>query len=141
MTPWPGRSIRLPGEISDKILNSADGFEGYTTLSGLYKLRQFAVGLPVKTSDGQVAGMVLAMIDGSQLMRLWRSFTGLFFMISAIVLLIAFVASSFMSMRQIQPIKEMLMGTRAYAAGNFDHAALRTRAAPMRSVSWLGRSI
>ena len=115
-----GRSIRLPGEITDKILNSADGFEGYTTLSGLYKLRQFAVGLPVKTSDGQVAGMVLAMIDGSQLMRLWRSFTGLFFMISAIVLLIAFVASSFMSMRQIQPIKEMLKGTRAYAAGNFD---------------------
>ena len=99
-----GRSIRLPGEITDKILNSADGFEGYTTLSGLYKLRQFAVGLPVKTSDGQVAGMVLAMIDGSQL----------------IVLLIAFVASSFMSMRQIQPIKEMLKGTRAYAAGNFD---------------------
>ena len=115
-----GRSIRLPGEITDKILNSVDGFEGYTTLSGLYKLRQFAVGLPVKTSDGQVAGMVLAMIDGSQLMRLWRSFTGLFFMISAIVLLIAFVASSFMSMRQIQPIKEMLKGTRAYAAGNFD---------------------
>ena len=45
-----GRSIRLPGEITDKILNSVDGFEGYTTLSGLYKLRQFAVGLPVKTS-------------------------------------------------------------------------------------------
>ena len=64
--------------------------------------------------------MVLAMIDASQLMRLWRSFTGLFFMISAVVLLIAFVASSFMSMRQIQPIKEMVRGTRAYAAGNFD---------------------
>ena len=115
-----GKSIHLPEALRSKILEDADGFQGYTTLSGLYKMRQFAVGLPVKTEDGQVVGMVLAMIDGTQLMRMWRSFTGLFFMISAIVLLIAFVASSFMSMRQIQPIKEMLKGTRAYAAGNFD---------------------
>ena len=115
-----GKSIRLPEEMQTKILNNENGFEGNTTLSGLYRLRQFAVGLPVRSADGQVVGMVLAMIDASQLMRLWRSFTGLFFMISAVVLLIAFVASSFMSMRQIQPIKEMVRGTRAYAAGNFD---------------------
>ena len=115
-----GKSIRLPEELQTQILENENGFEGNTTLGGLYRLRQFAVGLPVKTVDGQVVGMVLAMIDATQLMRLWRSFTGLFFMISAIVLLIAFVASSFMSMRQIQPIKEMLKGTRAYAAGNFD---------------------
>ena len=115
-----GKSIRLPEEIRMQILENENGFEGNTTLSGLYKLRQFAVGLPVRSAEGQVVGMVLAMIDASQLMRLWRSFTGLFFMISAVVLLIAFVASSFMSMRQIQPIKEMVRGTRAYAAGNFD---------------------
>lgn len=115
-----GKSIRLPEELQTQILENENGFEGNTTLGGLYRLRQFAVGLPVKTADGQVVGMVLAMIDATQLMRLWRSFTGLFFMISAIVLLISFVASSFMSMRQIQPIKEMLKGTRAYAAGNFD---------------------
>ena len=115
-----GKSIRLPEEIRTQILENENGFEGNTTLSGLYKLRQFAVGLPVRSAEGQVVGMVLAMIDASQLMRLWRSFTGLFFMISAVVLLIAFVASSFMSMRQIQPIKEMVRGTRAYAAGNFD---------------------
>ena len=116
---------KIPKEFSTVLKALGQPAEGcfywlLFALAGLYKLRQFAVGLPVKTSDGQVAGMVLAMIDGSQLMRLWRSFTGLFFMISAIVLLIAFVASSFMSMRQIQPIKEMLKGTRAYAAGNFD---------------------
>ena len=115
-----GRSIHLPEELSSQILNDQDGFQGYTTLSGLYNMRQFAVGLPVKSVDGQVVGMVLAMINSTQLMRMWRSFTGLFFTISAIVLLIAFIASSFMSMRQIQPIKEMLRGTRAYAAGNFD---------------------
>ena len=115
-----GRSIRLPEELSRQILNDQDGFQGYTTLSGLYNMRQFAVGLPVKSVDGQVVGMVLAMINSTQLMRMWRAFTGLFFTISAIVLLIAFIASSFMSMRQIQPIKEMLRGTRAYAAGNFD---------------------
>ena len=42
-----GRSIRLPEELSSQILNDQDGFQGYTTLSGLYNMRQFAVGLPV----------------------------------------------------------------------------------------------
>ena len=32
-----GKSIRLPEELRSKILEDADGFQGYTTLSGLYK--------------------------------------------------------------------------------------------------------
>ena len=67
-----GKSIRLPEEIRTQILENENGFEGNTTLSGLYRLRQFAVGLPVRSAEGQVVGMVLAMIDASQLMRLWR---------------------------------------------------------------------
>ena len=64
--------------------------------------------------------MVLAVMDARSLMSMWRSFIGLFFMTSAIILLISFVASSLTSMRQIQPIREMVQATRSYAAGNFD---------------------
>lgn len=119
-TGLAGRSITIPSELQQMILDNVDGFEGYTTLNSIYPMRQFAVGIPMKDSAGQVIGVVLATIDASQMVKLWRSFTGLFFMISAIVLLIAFVGSSLMSMRQIQPISEMVRGTRAYAAGNFD---------------------
>lgn len=115
-----GRSITIPHELQQEILNSGDGFEGHTTLDDIYPMRQFAIGVPMVNSSGDVVGVVLATIDASQMVRLWKSFTGLFFMISAVVLLIAFVGSSLMSVRQIQPISEMVRGTRAYAAGDFD---------------------
>ena len=67
-----------------------------------------------------VLGLVLAVMDGTALMEMWRSFIGLFFMLSAIILLIAFVTSSVTSMQQIKPITEMVQATRAYAGGNFD---------------------
>ena len=41
-------------------------------------------------------------------------------MTSAIILLLVFIVTSLTSMRQIQPIREMVQATRAYAAGNFD---------------------
>lgn len=114
-----GRVIVVPQELQKKILENSGGYEGNTTLGGIYTVKQFTVGVPV-VSGGEAVGMVLSVIDAGQVMKLWRTFTALFFMISAIVLLIAFVASSLMSMRQIQPIREMVQGTRAYAAGNFD---------------------
>lgn len=49
-----------------------------------------------------VLGLVLAVMDGTALMEMWRSFIGLFFMLSAIILLIAFVTSSVTSMQQHQ---------------------------------------
>ncbi len=71
-----GKSIRLPEEIRTQILENENGFEGNTTLSGLYKLRQFAVGLPVRSAEGQVVGMVvgLCMVRRSSIVRL--SFRG-----------------------------------------------------------------
>ena len=59
-------------------------------------------------------------MENRSLMQMWRSFIGLFFMTSAIILLIAFVVSSLTSMRQIQPIREMVQATRAYGSGEFD---------------------
>ena len=51
---------------------------------------------------------------------MWRSFFGLFLMTSAIILLLSVIFTSFMTMRQTQPIQEMVRATRAYAGGDFD---------------------
>ena len=59
-------------------------------------------------------------MNSANFMEMWRSFIALFFMTSAIILVISFVASFVTSMRQIQPITEMVKATRAYADGNFD---------------------
>ena len=68
----------------------------------------------------QTIGVVLAVMNARSVMRMWRSFLSLFLMTSAIILLLVFIVTSLTSMRQIQPIREMVQATRAYAAGNFD---------------------
>ena len=107
-----GQVVSVPQEIQDAVFGDKGFYQGRSSIGGAYDIRQFVV-------TGTV-GMVLAVMDARSLMSMWRSFIGLFFMTSAIILLISFVASSLTSMRQIQPIREMVQATRSYAAGNFD---------------------
>ena len=114
-----GKSVRVPEEIVETTFSNENGYEGRSTV-GVYEQKKFVVGVPLTDESGNVLGLVLAVMDGTALMEMWRSFIGLFFMLSAIILLIAFVTSSVTSMQQIKPITEMVQATRAYADGNFD---------------------
>ena len=113
-----GRVLTLPQEVMAEIVGEG-AYEGGHTL-GIYEYKQVVVGVPVKNEQGALMGVVLAVTETTVLMEIWRSFTGLFLITSAIILLISFVATSFISMRQAQPIREMVQATRAYAAGDFD---------------------
>ena len=115
-----GQVVSVPQEIQDAVFGDKGFYQGRSSIGGAYDIRQFVVAVPVAQEDGGTVGMVLAVMDARSLMSMWRSFIGLFFMTSAIILLISFVASSLTSMRQIQPIREMVQATRSYAAGNFD---------------------
>ena len=116
-----GRVITVPEDIMEDILRGDGLYEGRSTVGQAYEKTQFVVGVPVTDGPaGAPLGVVLAVMNGRVLMEMWRSFIGLFFMTAAMILLIAFVASSLTSMRQIQPISEMVQATRAYAAGNLD---------------------
>ncbi len=115
-----GQVVSVPQEIQDAVFGDKGFYQGRSSIGGAYDIRQFVVAVPVTQEDGGTVGMVLAVMDARSLMSMWRSFIGLFFMTSAIILLISFVASSLTSMRQIQPIREMVQATRSYAAGNFD---------------------
>ena len=115
-----GQVVSVPQEIQDAVFGDKGFYQGRSSIGGAYDIRQFVVAVPVTQEDGGTAGMVLAVMDARSLMSMWRSFIGLFFMLSAIILLIAFVTSSVTSMNQIKPITEMVQATRAYADGNFD---------------------
>jgi signal transduction histidine kinase len=115
-----GKTVIIPEAITEKILGGTEYFRGNSDLAGCLTCRQYLVGIPVKDINGTSIGMVLAVMENTGLMELWRSFIALFFVTSVIVLLLAAVASSMTTMRQVQPIREMVQATRAYAAGNFD---------------------
>lgn len=106
-----GKSVRVPEEIVETTFSNENGYEGRSTV-GVYEQKKFVVGVPMTDESGNVLGLVLAVMDGTALMEMWRSFIGLFFMLSAIILLIAFVTSSVTSMQQIKPITEMVQATR-----------------------------
>ena len=114
-----GKTVVLPEDITQTVLGSERLYEGRSTV-GVYEKKQFVVGVPMTDADGNTLGLVLAVMNSAELMQMWRSFIALFFMTSAIILLLAFVASFVTSMRQIQPLTEMVKATRAYASGDFD---------------------
>ena len=114
-----GKTVVIPEDITQTVLGSERLYEGRSTV-GVYEKKQFVVGVPMTDADGNTLGLVLAVMNSAELMQMWRSFIALFFMTSAIILLLAFVASFVTSMRQIQPLTEMVKATRAYAGGDFD---------------------
>ncbi len=89
-------------------------------LNGVYQQKRFMVGVPVTLEDGETVGAVFAVATTTALDNMWKAFVGLFMMTALVVLMISFMASSVTTMRQVQPIREMVQATRRYAEGDFD---------------------
>ena len=114
-----GKTVVVPEDITQTVLGSERLYEGRSTV-GVYEKKQFVVGVPMTDADGNTLGLVLAVMNSAELTQMWRSFIALFFMSSAIILVLAFITSFVTAMRQIQPLSEMVKATRAYAGGDFD---------------------
>ena len=113
-----GQAVTLPGDMMARIVEKGV-YEGGNTI-GVYEHKQVVVGVPVIQEGGTLLGFVLAVTETTELMEMWRSFIGLFLLTSAIIMLVSFIATSFVSMRHAQPIEEIVRATRAYAGGDFD---------------------
>lgn len=115
-----GLVVTMPEEMTAEVLE--EGISSRRTdVDGLYSNKRFVVGVPAISEDTpDPVGMVYAVSSTTSLDTMWSGFIGLFFMTAFVVLMISFMASSITTMRQIQPIREMVQATRAYAAGNFD---------------------
>ncbi len=113
-----GLVLTLPEGMPDDILRGEDSYER-TTLGGIYPDKHFAVGVPIQ-SMGQTVGVVLAVTAARTLTAMWRGFFSMFLMTTVTVLLLSFVVSAALSIRQSRPISEMAEATRRFADGNFD---------------------
>ncbi len=115
-----GQVVTIPEEMTKEVLSDGTA-SGRSTLGGLYEKRQLVVGVAaVNPVTLDVVGEVFAVSNTRSLDAMWTGFVGLFFMTAFVVLMIAFMASSVFTMRQVRPIREMAQATRLYAEGNFD---------------------
>ena len=115
-----GRVVTMPESMTWEIVE-----DGSTSrrddLDGLYDSNRFVVGVPAVNPDTQeIVGVVYGVSSTDSLDSMWQGFIGLFFMTAFVVLMISFMASSVTTMRQVQPIREMVQATRRYAEGDFD---------------------
>ena len=115
-----GQVVTMPEKMTQEILEKGASSER-DDLGGLYENRRFVVGVPaVNPLSQETVGVVYAVSEDTSLDAMWRGLVGLFIMTAFVVLMIAFMASSISSMRQVQPIREMVQATRRYAEGDFD---------------------
>ena len=113
-----GLVLTIPQDVAAGAMSS-DAYAVRTTLGSIYEETRFVVGVPIQTS-GATVGFVLAVTGARALTTMWRAFIGMFFMTAVTVLLLSFVVSAWVSMRQSRPIREMAEATRRFADGNFD---------------------
>ena len=115
-----GKSLTMPQEMTQEIMVEGVAVRR-SNLNSLYDQKQFILGVPaVNAATGETVGEVFAVTTLRSLDAMWKGFIGLFFMTAMVVLMIAFMASSITTMKQIRPIREMAWATRQYAEGNFD---------------------
>ena len=115
-----GMVVTMPEEMTEEVLEKGTSSRR-TDIGGLYANKRFVVGVPaVSAGSSEPAGVVYAVSATTQLDSLWTGFIGLFFMTAFVVLMISFMAASITTMRQSQPIREMVKATRRYAEGDFD---------------------
>ena len=115
-----GTNIRIPHDLMKETLQKGIS-NAKGKLNGLYSRNHYVVGVPVLEKGTNTAvGAVFAVATSTPLDNMWQAFVGLFFMTAVVVLMVAFMASSVTTMRQVQPIREMAQATRRFAEGDFD---------------------
>lgn len=115
-----GKVIQMPAEMSQAVIDQGSAYQR-GPLPGLYQNTRLVVGVPVYSLEaGAMVGEVFAVSTTASLDTLWQGFVGLFAVTALVVLLISAMASSVTTIRQIQPVRDMVQATRRYAQGDFD---------------------
>jgi len=113
----------VPTDIIDALANYGE-YAGLSSLGGLLSDRCYVAAEPILqevffTGKTYQIGMVLVASKTAVLTRIWKDFASIFVVTAVVVFLLAALLSSFASMRQTKPLKDMAEVVRKFGKGDF----------------------
>lgn len=110
----------VPQIVMDEI-NATGEYGDASDLGGLYDKQHYIVGRAIPSPvTGDTAGYVILSGDIESMSSLWRSFAVAFSRMCALVLIILFVVTYYVTNRQSMAINEMAAAAHRFARGDFD---------------------
>ena len=107
-------------QIPASILRKADAgqYSEVGRLENLYKTPKFTVCQPVKTSAGAV-GYLFVSADNADMRTFLTEMIKIFLISAVAVLLISFVATYFVTLKMVRPLREMSTAAKKFGQGDF----------------------
>lgn len=108
----------IPSEIIDKVIED-EAFSEVGKMGEIYKSSYYTVGVPLRLTDGRIAGVVFASSTAQGLTDFMGEILKMFLLSALVMMVVTFVLVYFVSNNLVRPLQEMLKATEAFAKGDF----------------------
>jgi len=103
-----------------RAVESGRAFNWFTDLGGVYGEARHVIGTVFRLASGRGAECyVFVSAEAEDMIEVWRKFTGIFVLISIIVLLATFIITYYTTKKQAKPLGEIARAARRFAHGDF----------------------
>lgn len=110
---------RIPTDTVNTLLTYGQ-YSALDTLGGLYSSPHYVVGVTASVMPSQqILGMVFVSMDTSELVKMWQTFSMIYFIVAISVLFATAVITSVITRRQTKPLNEMAAAAHQFAHGEF----------------------
>ena len=122
--------------INEDIINKTkeDGiYKEVGKMGEIYKSSYYTVGVPLKLSDGRIAGIVFASTSAQELTDFMGEILKMFLLSALVMMVVTFAVVYVVTGNLVRPLREMVKATESFAKGDFSVShELKT---PMTSIA------
>ncbi len=97
----------------------AGGYRSLGRLGNFFEDVRYVVGVPVVVENGATVGLMFASASASGFKELMSELSKMFLSGAVVVLFFAFIVIYVITFRLVRPLKDMLLATQSFAAGDF----------------------
>ena len=108
--------------INEDIINKTkeDGiYKEVGKMGEIYKSSYYTVGVPLKLSDGRIAGIVFASTSAQELTDFMGEILKMFLLSALVMMVVTFAVVYVVTGNLVRPLREMVKATESFAKGDF----------------------